>query len=103
MNEKEKIEYRNLLSGLERFAEYEKLNIDRLKFHLHMKHGKKVPVIQDYTERLEIAGLHIKHSIYYETQFKGFLRDAEAIEEGLEKRKESLEIRKQLEQEIKEY
>lgn len=103
MNGKEKTEYRKLLSDLEHFAKLEKASVERLKLHLHMKHGKKMPVIQAYDERLEIAGLHVKHSVYYEKQFKGFMRDEKSIEDGLEARQESLEIRKQLEKEIADF
>lgn len=100
MNKKEKTEYRKLLSQLEKFAELKQKDIDRLKFYLTARHGRKMPVFQSYDERLEISGPHIKHTVYYETQFKGFLRKPESIEEALESRKESLEIRKQLEEEI---
>lgn len=103
MNDKEKIEYKNYLKGLEHFAYLEKKNVDFLKRFLLLKHGKKMPVFETYDERLEIAGLNIKHSVYHEPQTKGFLRNDDSIEEGLEKRKESLEIRKQLEKEIEEF
>lgn len=103
MKEEDKIKYQKLLDELERFQFYEKKYIDDLKFRLHMKNGVKTAVPQQYVERLEISGLHIKHSVYHEPQMKGFLRDIDSIQEALEKRKISLEIRQAMEKELDDF
>lgn len=103
MNEREKTEYKKLLRDLEKFAELEERAKKGLKAHLSMKHGKPMPVYTAYNQRLEIAGLHIKHTKYFDTQFKGFLRSRESVKQALESRKKTLELRKQLDEELREY
>jgi len=50
--------------------------------------------------KLKISGLHVELSLYDKPVWKGMVRDELAIQEGVEKRKESMEIKKQMDEEI---
>lgn len=58
----------------------------------------------DCTDRtLRIAGFHIQLTEYDEPIYRGFKRDTEAVETGKEKRLKSLEKKKEMNEELKEY
>lgn len=103
MKDKSKIEYQKIFSELSDYLENDKKARADLDFQLSLRAGKSIKSVEDYVERLEISGMHIKHTVYNEAQFKGFSRRQDSILDGLEKRMESLEVRKELEAEIAEY
>lgn len=97
------------------FNNYQKLNhhkkvSEKLKFmkdieNFEYKVRKQTnpEFVQEIYQTLTLSGLHIKHTQYDIPVLKGFKRKKEAVEEGAEKRKKSIAIRKDMQKELDEY
>jgi len=58
---------------------------------------------ESYEEKLIISGFHISHTAYDMPIWKGFERREDSVDQGVEKRKKSEEMKKMMEAELEDY
>lgn len=93
MNEKEQNTYKMKLRKYEKEADFEERIYQKCKY-------KNPKFTKPINEKLVISGFHIEHSIYENPIWKGMQRHKSSVDQGVEKRKQSLESKKEMDKEI---
>lgn len=96
MNRKEINTYNKHLEKIRESVEEDEQFFQRLKSN---NPNYKKP----YNAQLKISGFHVELSVFEKPVWRGTQRNQQAIEEGVEKRKESMAIKKELDKELADY